>query len=126
MKIGNFFILFFSILLISCGSPKGKKIDIDNLEVYYTEDSYKAYAEKIGVFFKENGLIHPTKKHSIKLTSTPKSYVLNMILTDSLNAVSDKNMLEIEKLELALDTTVFKNLNFVIEITDAYFNPLIN
>ena len=126
MKIGNFFILFFSILLISCGSPKGKKIDIGNLEVYYTEDSYRPYAEKIGVFFKENGLIHPSKKHSVKLTSTPKNYVLNMILSDSLNVVTDKNMLEIEKLALALDTTVFKNLNFVIEITDAYFNPLIN
>ncbi|MFK8046378.1 MAG: hypothetical protein AB8B72_12855 [Crocinitomicaceae bacterium] len=117
--------LILTLLISSCGSPRGKLYQIDNLEIYYDENKGTAdFVKPLGAFFKDNGLVHPNQKHSVKLTSTPNEFVLKMILNDSLEKVPVDLLKEIEYLEAAIGETVFKNANFAIVITDAYFKPL--
>lgn len=118
-------VLALSIALLACGNPNGKIHQVNNLEIYYSNDVGLDYAKKLGNFFESNNLIHPTQIHSVKLTSSPKSFVLKMILNDSLSEVPLDMLKEIEFLEATIAKEVFENRNFVIEITDAYFNPLI-
>ncbi|MDX1351155.1 MAG: hypothetical protein R3279_12940 [Putridiphycobacter sp.] len=113
------------VLLASCGSANGKRYQVDNLEIYYSDKVPFEYVIGLGEFFQKNHLIHATKKHSIKLGSTSNEFVLFMILNDSLEQVPEDLLKEIEYLEDAIATKVFKNLNFAIVITDAYFNPIL-
>lgn len=118
---------FFTLLItiaISCGSSNGRPYKVHNLEIYYTKEIQIDYVIALGDFFKENELIHPTKTHSVKLTSNSESFLLKMILNDSLKTVPNHKLKEIAFLEDAIGTNVFKNRNFAIEITDSYFNPI--
>lgn len=117
--------LLLIIFIASCGGPNGKRYDVGNLEIYYTSKVGFEYVESLGAFFQENNLIHPIQKHSVRLTSSPNEFILNMILNDSLDAVPLDMLKEIEFLEEAIATKVFKNRNFAIVVTDAYFNPII-
>ncbi len=118
-------VLFLSLsLLLSCGTPQGKVKNFGNLEVYYTKEIQMEYVDGIGHFFEKNGLIHPEQTHSVKLTSNSESFILKMILNPDLDSIPEDKLKEIIYLERAIDTTVFKNRNFAIEITDNYFNPL--
>jgi len=117
--------LILSFVVASCGSPRGKLYQIDNLEIYYDENKgTKDFIRPLASFFQSNNLIHPTQKHSIKLTSNANEFVLKMILNDSLETVPLDMLKEIEYLEAAIGETVFKNANFAIVITDAYFKPI--
>jgi hypothetical protein len=120
-----FFRALIFVLLASCGSANGKRYQVDNLEIYYSDKVPFEYVIGLGEFFKKNHLIHTTKKHSVKLSSTPNEFVLYMILNDNLEQVPADLLKEIEYLEDAIATKVFKNLNFAIVITDAYFNPIL-
>ncbi|MFK8037863.1 MAG: hypothetical protein AB8B74_06205 [Crocinitomicaceae bacterium] len=126
MKPIKWFVLaLFAAIVISCGSGNGKLHKVGNLEIYYSKEIQIEYVKSLGIFFKENKLIHPSQVHSVKLTSNSDSFVLKMILNDSLKSVPDSKLKEIAFLEEAIGTNVFKNRNFVIEITDSYFNPII-
>ena len=112
-------------LLYSCGGSNGTMYQVDNLEIYYSKNIEIQYVKKLGAFFKDNHLIHPTQKHSVKLTSSSTEFLLKMILNDTLDKVPVDILKEIEYLEDAIAAKVFENRNFAIEITDAYFNPII-
>lgn len=118
-------ILLFSIFIGACASPNGKMKKFGNLEIYYTKEIDLAYVNALGSFFERNELIAQDKTHSIKLTSNSEEFVLKMILNPEFDSIPSNMLKDIVFLERAIDTTVFKNLNFALEITDAYFNPLI-
>ncbi len=124
MKLKNLACIFCIIILSACGSPMGDVKDFGNLEIFYSKDIQENYVDELGQFFQTHNLIHPNKKHSVKLTSNQNSFVLKMIVDPNLKEIPADKKKEIIFLERALDTTVFKNINFVIEITDAYFNPV--
>jgi hypothetical protein len=127
MKLINWWIVIsIAFIFFGCGSGNGKLYVRENLDIFYTQEIQFEYIESLGDFFENNGLIHPTQKHSIKLTSNSDSFVLKMILNDSLKTIPSNMLNELALLEEAIALKVFKNLNFAIEITDAYFNPIIN
>ncbi len=117
--------LLLTIILIGCGNGNGKLYSVRNLEIFYTDDIQFKYVVELGNFFEQNNLIHLNKKHSVKLTSNSNSFVLKMILNDSLKSLPNNKLKELSYLEDAIAQNVFKNRNFAIEITDAYFNPII-
>lgn len=118
-------ILLLTALVQSCGGSNGKLYEIDNLEIFYSKNIEFQYVEKLGAFFSDHNLIHPTQKHSIKLTSSSKEFILKMILNDTMADVPIEMLKEIEYLEEAIAIKVFENRNFAIVITDAYFNPIL-
>ena len=118
-------LLLLLLTFSSCGSRNGKVHKVKNLEIYYSDNIDVMYVKSLGDFFEENGLIHDTKQHSIKLTSNTDSFILKMILNDSLKSLSDSQLKELSHLKESIAKNVFKNLNFAIEITDAYFNTII-
>ena len=130
MKFKSIILILLTLVVTSCGSPQGKVKRFGNLEIFYPEKVPVEYVDKLGAFFKANELINPDKTHSVKLTSEDKKFVLKMILNPDLDSVPENKLKEIAYLERAIDTTVFSNqyidIAFEIEITDAYFNSLIN
>jgi hypothetical protein len=124
MKIKIQFIIIITTLFItSCGTSFGKKKEFGNLEVYYSESVPEEYANDIGTYFVNNNLILD-KKHSIKLTSNHDSFVLKLILNDKHKALPEKMESDLRALELDIKNSMFKDLNFKIEICDVNFYPL--
>ncbi|MFD1553211.1 hypothetical protein [Putridiphycobacter roseus] len=125
MPFKTIILVCFSFLLYACGTPNGKMKQFGNLEIYYTKEIDVSYVDALGSYFQTHQLIAADKTQSVKLTSNSEEFVLKMILNPEYDSIPAKMWKDIVFLERAIDTTVFKNLNFALEITDAYFNPLI-
>ena len=124
MTLKNIGFILLLILSVSCGSPRGKMKAFGNLEVFYTKDVPFEYVAALGQYFEANSIVHPTEKHSVQLTSDTASFILKMILNPNLDSIPKNRLHELIYLERGLDTTVFKDVNFTIVITDPYFNPI--
>jgi hypothetical protein len=124
MKIKvQFIIISLLFLIVSCGTSFGKKMKFGNLEIYYSESVPEIYAENIGAYFLNNHLILD-KKHSIKITSNHNSFILKLILNKKYKTLPLKMKSELKALELDINNSVFKDLNFNLEVCDVNFYPL--
>jgi len=129
MNFKSLILILFPVILLGCGTPQANVKKFGNLEIYYGKDVPVDYVTALGTFFKERGLINPDQTHSMKLVGTSRSYILKMILNSDLESVPEDKLVEIIYLEREIDSVVFDtpyvDVDFEIQITDAYFNPLI-
>lgn len=124
MKYKIRFLTFATILLvISCGTSFGKKETFGNLEIFYSESIPVNYVTQLGNYFTLNNLILD-QTHSIKLTSNHNSFVLKVIIDPKHTDLPKKMIIELSSLEADIKATIFKDLNFKIEICDVNFYPL--
>ena len=119
----QFIIITVTLLISSCGTSFGKKIEFGNLEVYYSESVPEVYAKNIGNYFIDNNLVLD-KKHSIKLTSNHNSFILKVILNKKYKTLPMEMEAELNTLELDIKNSIFKDLNFNLEVCDVNFYPL--
>lgn len=124
MKLKIQFTIFITILIItSCGTSFGKKKEFGNLEVFYSETVPEVYVQNLGTYFLNNNLVL-NKKHSIKLTSNHDAFILKLILNDNYKSLPKEMQSDLKLLELDIKESVFKDLNFNIEVCDVNFYPL--
>ncbi len=93
------------------------------MEIYYSESVPEIYAKNIGNYFKDNNLVLD-QKHSIKLTSNHNSFILKLILNEKYKTLPIAMQTELNALELDIKKSIFKDLNFNLEICDVNFYPL--
>lgn len=117
------FNIFFILILSSCGTSFGKKIEFGNLEIFYSESVSKTYVQSLGDYFVTNNLVL-NEKHSIKLTSDHQSFILKLIINDKYNVFPKDMENELAALESDIQNTIFKDLKFKIEVCDVNFYPL--
>jgi len=124
MKIKLLFIIIVTtIITTSCGTSFGKKKEFGNLEVYYSASVPEIYAKKIGDYFVSNNLVLD-KKHSIKLTSSHNSFILKLIIDEKYDNLPKEMESDLKALELDIKNSIFKDLNFSLEVCDVNFYPL--
>jgi len=124
MKFKTQFIIIVTILLItSCGTSFGRKKEFGNLEVFYSETVPEIYAINVGNYFVTNKLILD-KKHSIKLTSNHETFILKLIINEKYDSLPKQMERDLKALELDIKNSVFKDLNFNLEVCDVNFYPL--
>jgi len=93
------------------------------LEVYYSASVPEIYAKKIGDYFVSNNLVLD-KKHSIKLTSSHNSFILKLIIDEKYDNLPKEMESDLKALELDIKNSIFKDLNFSLEVCDVNFYPL--
>lgn len=117
-------LIVFVILISSCEASFGDKYTKGNLEIYFTPDIDKDYLPELSAYFFENELVSKDQKQSILLTSDNNSFILKMILDPKYKKVPEDLENNVLYLENDIKHTIFDDLNFRIEITDQYFNPI--
>ncbi len=123
MKIITF--SFTCLLLISCEASFGDKYTIDNFEIYYTQEVNKKYVEKTGEYFRDHGLIQK-QKHSVQLSYDPKNalFKLKLILNSNYDKLPSEMIDDLLLLEDDMQSVIFDDLNFQLEVCDEHFNPI--
>jgi len=116
------FIILFT-LLPACGTSFGKKKVFGNLEVFYSESVSEKYAIEVGDYFVENDLVQDNP-HSIKLTSNHNSFILKLILDSKYKSLPKDKEIAFIALESDIKKSIFKEMNFKLEICDVNFYPL--
>lgn len=116
-------LIFMLTAFISCGTSFGKKKTFGNLEIFYSDNVPVEYVEKTGQYFVDHDLVLD-HRHSIKLTSNHKAFVLKMILNQQFEQLPTDMERDLDLLESDINAVVFTDLNFEIEVCDANFYPL--
>lgn len=123
MKFKTIGLIFILSTLISCGTSFGKKLELGNLEIFYSESIPVEYVEGVGQYFIDNDLVLE-QKHSLKLTSNHNTFILKMILNTDYTELPPEMENDLMLLESDLKAKIFSDVNFEIEICDVNFYPL--